>query len=182
MGGVDKGLQELRGRPLVQWVFERLAPQVGSVLINANRNLPRYAGFGCPVLPDRIPDFAGPLAGLHAALAQAATPLIVTVPCDSPFLPADLVQRLHAALAADNADLAVASAGGRVHRAFCLARRELLPQLDAFLAAGGRKVGLWHASLNAVEVAFDDEAEAFGNINTLEELAQSRKEPVAAQR
>jgi molybdopterin-guanine dinucleotide biosynthesis protein A len=179
MGGVDKGLQDLQGRPMVQWVLERLAPQVGSVLINANQNLPRYAGFGCPVLPDRIPDFAGPLAGLHAALAQAATPLIVTVPCDSPFLPADLVQRLHAALVTDNAELAVARAAGRVHRAFCLARRELLPKLDAFLAAGDRKVGLWHASLKVVEVAFDDEADAFDNINTPEQLAHCRKSLVA---
>lgn len=179
MGGVDKGLQDLQGRPMVQWVLERLAPQVASVLINANQNLPAYAGFGCPVLPDRIPDFAGPLAGLHAALTQAATPLVVTVPCDSPFLPADLVQRLHAALVADKAELAVARAAGRTHRAFCLARRELLPKLEAFLAAGERKVGLWHASLKVAEVAFDDEAEAFDNINTPEELAHCRKGPVA---
>jgi molybdopterin-guanine dinucleotide biosynthesis protein A len=174
LGGIDKGLQDLQGRPMVQWVLERLMPQVGSVLINANRNLPRYAGFDCPVLPDRIPDFAGPLAGLHAALAQAATPLIATVPCDSPFLPADLVQRLHNALAADNAELAVARAGGRVHRAFCLARCELLPKLDAFLAAGERRVGLWHASLHVVEVDFDDEVDAFTNINTPEQLAGCR--------
>jgi molybdenum cofactor guanylyltransferase len=174
MGAIDKGLQDLQGRPMVQWVLERLAPQVHSVLINANRNLPVYAGFGCPVLPDKIPDFAGPLAGLHVALARAATPLVVTVPCDSPFLPADLVQRLYAALVAGKAELAVARAGGRVHRAFCLARRELLPQLDAFLAAGERKVGLWHASLKVVEVPFDDEAAAFENINTPEELARCR--------
>lgn len=177
MGGVDKGLQDLQGRPMVQWVLERISPQVDSVLINANQNLARYAEFGCSVLPDRIPDFAGPLAGLHAALAQAATPLIVTVPCDSPFLPADLVPRLHAALVADNAELAVACAGGTVHRAFCLARRELLPKLDAFLAAGERKVGLWHASLNVVEVDFDDEADAFDNINTPEQLAGCRTPP-----
>lgn len=174
LGGVDKGLQELQGRPMVQWVLDGLAPQVGTVLISANRNLPRYASFGCAVLPDRIPDFAGPLAGLHAALAQAATPLIATVPCDSPFLPLDLVQRLHAALVADKAELAVARAGGKAHRAFCLARRELLPRLAAFLAAGERKVGLWHASLKLVEVDFDDEAAAFDNINTPEELAQCR--------
>jgi molybdopterin-guanine dinucleotide biosynthesis protein A len=174
MGGADKGLQELHGRPLVQWVLERLAPQVHSVLISANRNLPRYAGFGCVVLPDRIPDFAGPLAGLHAALAQAATPLVASAPCDSPFLPADLVPRLHAALVADRAELAVARAGGRVHRVFCLARRELLPQLDAFLAAGERKVGLWHAALKLVEVDFDDEAAAFDNINTPEQFAGCR--------
>jgi molybdopterin-guanine dinucleotide biosynthesis protein A len=175
MGGADKGLQELHGRPLVQWVLEALAPQVNSVMISANRNLPRYAGFGCIVLPDTIPGFAGPLAGLHAALAQAATPLVASVPCDSPFLPSDLVQRLHAALLANQADLAVARAGGRVHRACCLARRELLPSLAAYLAAGDRKVGLWHASLKLVEVDFDDEAAAFDNFNTPEELAQGRK-------
>ncbi len=170
MGGIDKGLQELQGRPMTQWVLERLAPQVGSVLINANRNLERYAEFGCEVLPDRIAGFAGPLAGLQAALAHATTPLLVTAPCDSPLLPADLVARLHAALTAGNAQLAVARTGERVHRAFCLVRRELLPQLDAFLAAGERKVGLWHASLKVAEVAFDHEADAFSNVNSAEEL------------
>ncbi len=171
MGGIDKGLQELNGRPLVQWVLERLAPQVGTVLINANQNLARYGEFGYPVLPDVIADFAGPLAGLHAALSHARTPLLVTVPCDSPFLPADLVLRLHAALQAQHADLAVPRTGDRAHRAFCLTRREMLPRLDAFLASGERKVGLWHASLKVAEVPFDDDADAFRNINTPEELA-----------
>ena len=171
MGGIDKGLQELNGRPLVQWVLERLAPQVGTVLINANQNLARYGEFGYPVLPDVIADFAGPLAGLHAALSHARTPLLVTVPCDSPFLSADLVLRLHAALQAQHADLAVPRTGDRAHRAFCLTRREMLPRLDAFLASGERKVGLWHASLKVAEVPFDDDADAFRNINTPEELA-----------
>lgn len=179
MGGVNKGLQELDGRPLVQWVLERLTPQVNRVLISANQNLPRYAGFGCPVLPDRIPGFAGPLAGLHAALSLASTPLLVTAPCDSPFLPADLVGRLHAALAAERADLAVARTGNQVHRAFCLVRRELLPQLDAFLAAGEHRLGLWHASLKTAEVAFDDEADAFSNINTADDLARCETRPAA---
>ena len=170
MGGIDKGLQCLNGRPLVQWVLERLAPQVDSVLISANRNLARYAEFGCEVLPDRIPGFAGPLAGLHAALAQAATPLLLTVPCDSPLLPADLAGRMHAALLAQDADIAVARAGDRVQRAFCLLRRELLPSLEAFLAAGERKVGLWQDSLALAEVAFDDKSDAFSNINTSGEL------------
>jgi molybdopterin-guanine dinucleotide biosynthesis protein A len=175
MGGVDKGLQELGGRPLVQWVLDRLEPQVDRVLISANRNLPRYGGFGHPVLSDRLGGFAGPLAGLQAALAQATTPLLVTAPCDSPFLPDDLVARLHDALVAQQAELAVACADGRAHRAFCLLRRELLPGLDAFLAAGERRVGLWHASLKVVEVDFSDEAAAFGNINTAEDLAQYAK-------
>ena len=174
MGGVDKGLQELDGQPLVQRVLVRLAPQVDSVLISANRNRERYAGFGCPVLGDTIPGYAGPLAGLQAALAHAGTPLLVSAPCDSPFLPADLVARLRAALEAKAADLAVARADGRVHRAFCLLRRELRPGLDAFLASGERRVGLWHASLKVVEVDFDDQAEAFANVNTLEDLGIDR--------
>ena len=156
MGGADKGLQQLDGQPLVQRVLVRLAPQVDSVLISANRNRERYASFGCPVLGDTIPDSAGPLAGLQAALAHVGTPLQVSAPCDSPFLPADLVARLRAALEANAADLAVARAGGRVHRAFCLLRRELGPGLDAFLASGERRVGLWHASLKVVEVDFDE--------------------------
>ena len=177
MGNIDKGLQELRGRPMVHWVVERLAPQVDELLINANQNGERYAAFGHRVVPDQIPDFAGPLAGLHAALSAAAHPLVATAPCDSPFLPADLVQRLHARLVADKAELAVARAGDRVHRAFCLARRELLPGLDAFLAAGERRVGLWHASLSVAEVDFDDELDAFTNINTPEQLAGCRPPP-----
>src|SRR5664279_1541864 len=191
MGGVDKGLQSLNGRPLVQWVLARLAPQVDTVVISANQNLERYGEFGCPVLPDRIGGFTGPrrgipgmqstgpLAGLHAVLSQATSPLLVTVPCDSPFLPADLVTRLHAALEAQGAELAVARTGDKAQRAFCLMRRGILPKLDAFLASGDRMVGLWHASLKLAEVAFDDEADAFDNINTPEELARCQKRPVA---
>jgi molybdopterin-guanine dinucleotide biosynthesis protein A len=179
MGGMDKGLQEVDGQPLVQRVLARLAPQVDSVMISANRNLERYAIFGCPVLPDKIPDFAGPLAGLHAALSQANSSLLVTVPCDSPFLPTDLVRRLHAALEAEGAELAVARTGDQMQRAFCLMRCEILPKLSAFLASGGRKVWLWHASLKAAEVAFDDESAAFSNINTPEDLALCEKRPVA---
>lgn len=172
MGGVDKGLQSLNGRPLVQWVLDRLAPQVDTVLINANQNLARYREFGCDVVSDRIPDFAGPLAGLQAALARATSELLVTVPCDSPFLPADLVTRLHAGLDAENAEIAVARTGDRLHHAFCLVRRELMGRLGVFLAAGDRKVALWHASLRVADVAFDDEAEAFRNINTVDDLAR----------
>lgn len=176
MGGADKGLQLLRDRPLVAWVLERLAPQVDAVFINANRNIERYAGFGYPVLPDEVPDFAGPLAGLHAALAVARTPLVVTVPCDSPYLPLDLVARLHAALEREAADLAVARTLEQSHPVFCLARRTLLPHLAAYLAAGGRKVDRWYATLKVSEVAFDDEAAAFENINTAAELAAQERE------
>lgn len=172
MGTVDKGLQQLNGDTLVHRVLQRLTSQVATVLISANRNLDRYGELGCPVLPDRIEGFAGPLAGLQAALFATDLPLVATVPCDSPFLPADLVQRLRAGLEAKHADIAVPRAGNQVHRAFCLARREIRPALDAFLDSGERRVGLWHASLNIAVVDFNDRPDAFDNINTVEELAR----------
>lgn len=175
MGGVDKGLQLLNDKPMVQWVLERFAPQVDEVLINANQNAEQYGAFACPVVPDQIPDFAGPLAGLHAALSKAAHPLVATVPCDSPFLPPDLVSRLKKALEADGADLAVARTFAQAHPVFCLCRREVLPHLTAFLEAGGRKVDRWYETLRVSQVAFDDEAEAFSNINTRDDLASFSK-------
>ncbi len=175
MGGIDKGLQELRGRPMVAWVVERLTPQVDELLINANQNGERYAAFGHRVVPDQIPDFAGPLAGLHAALSAAAHPLVATAPCDSPFLPADLIFRLFSALTATDADLAVARTFDQPHPVFCLCKREVLPHLTEFLESGGRKIDRWYATLKVVEVAFDDEAEAFENINTKEELGRFDK-------
>jgi molybdopterin-guanine dinucleotide biosynthesis protein A len=170
MGGVDKGLVALRGRPMVAWVLERLGPQVDELIINANQNGARYAEFGYPVFPDDIAGYAGPLAGLHAALARAANPLVATAPCDSPFLPADLVARLHAALTAHDAELAVARTFDQPHPVFCLCRREVLPHLTDFLAAGGRKIDRWYETLRIVEVRFDDQEDAFRNINTRDEL------------
>lgn len=177
MGGVDKGLQPLRGRPLVAWVLDRLRPQVTEVLINANQNQAEYARLGCRVIGDEIGGFAGPLAGLHAGLKANVHPFLVTVPCDSPFLPADLVRRLHAALVANHADLAVAKTGDQPHPVFSLVRESLASHLTAFLESGGRKIDAWYASLKVVEVAFDDEAEAFSNINTRAELEAAERGP-----
>lgn len=171
MGNVDKGLLPLHGEPLVAHVIRRLRPQVDEILVNANREIPRYAAFGHPVISDSIGGFAGPLAGLHCGLSAARHPLVACVPCDSPFLPADLVQRLSQALEEHAADIAVAKTGTQRQSVFCLCRKALLPDLTHFLQAGGRKVEAWHATLNTIEVAFDDEAEAFANINTREELA-----------
>jgi len=170
MGGIDKGLVALSGRPMVDWVIERLRPQVDELIINANQNAERYAAFGYPVFPDQIAGFAGPLAGLHAALTRAQHPLVATAPCDSPFLPTDLVARLHAALRAQGAELAVARTFDQAHPVFCLCRREVLPHLADFLGGGGRKIDLWYSTLKLVEVRFDDQEEAFRNINTREEL------------
>jgi len=173
MGGVDKGLVALGGRPMIAHALERLRPQVGSILINANQNHDRYAAFGVPVVVDAIGGFAGPLAGLHAGMTRATTPYVVTVPCDSPFLPTDLVARLATGIAANDAQVAIAKTLDQPHPVFALVRRDVLPHLAAFLTAGGRKIDLWYATLAVVEVAFDDEADAFRNINTIDELAAS---------
>lgn len=175
MGSVDKGLQYFGGRPMAQQVIERLRPQVQQLLINANQNLEAYAAWGAPVWPDAITGFAGPLAGLHTGLLHCQTPLLVTAPCDSPFLPLDLVVKLLAALQSEEADLAVAVTGeGPTRQAqpvFTLARVDVLPHLTAFLSAGGRKVDAWYATLKVAEVVFEDEF-AFRNINTLAELQE----------
>ena len=168
MGGVDKGLQSLGGKAMIEHVIARLGPQVDEIVINANQNLERYAQLGYTVAPDVTGGFAGPLAGLQAGLQAAKHPLVVTAPCDSPFLPRDLVARLGAALGANQ--LAVAKTGDQPHPVFALVRRDLLDHLTAYLNGGGRKIDAWYASLKVVEVGFDDEAEAFSNINTREEL------------
>jgi molybdopterin-guanine dinucleotide biosynthesis protein A len=172
MGGVDKGLQPLEGRPMVAWAIERLAPQVEAIVVNANQNLDAYRAFGYPVVSDAVGGFAGPLAGLHAGLQATRTALAVTVPCDSPFLPTDLVARLRSALEAGDAEIAVAKTGDQPHPVFSLVQRKILPHLEAFLHSGGRKIDAWYASLKVVEVSFDDQAEAFSNINTREDLAR----------
>ena len=168
MGGVDKGLQLLHGKPMIEHVLERLRPQVGEIVINANQNLDRYQSFGHRVVSDAIGGFAGPLAGLHAGLQAVTNPLAVTVPCDSPFLPTDLVARLQSKLDAN--DLAVAKTGDQAHPVFALVRQSVAGNLETFLASGGRKIDAWYAALKVVEVNFDDEADAFRNINTREEL------------
>ena len=170
MGEVDKGWLELDGSPLVERVLERFAPQVDQVLISANRNHERYAALGHEVIRDLIPDFAGPLAGLHAALAHARYDLVATVPCDSPWLPLDLVERLRSALERSDAQAAVARSGGRLHPVFLLCRKSLVSQLEAFLATGERKVEAWCATVQSAQADFDDQSEAFRNINAPADL------------
>ena len=179
MGGVDKGLQAFRGKRLVDHVYERLAPQVGGIIINANQNQEEYRTFGVRVVSDALKEkaggFAGPLAGFHAGLSVSKRPFLASAPCDSPFLPEDLVARLYARIDETGAELAVAKTGDQPHPVFSLMRRGVLDHLSDFLKGGGRKIDAWYATLNVVEVAFDDEAGAFSNINTLEELGSWEK-------
>jgi molybdenum cofactor guanylyltransferase len=173
MDGADKGLQLLEGHMLVTHVVERLAPQVGTLLVSANRNGDTYAGLGYPVVADLIDGFAGPLAGIHAGLNACATPLLSTAPCDTPFLPADLVARLADGLARQDAKLAIARCEGRLHPVFALMRREVLNGLAAHIASGQRKLLDWCHQWPLAIVDFDDAA-AFRNFNTSNDLAAYR--------
>lgn len=188
MGGVDKGLQTFHGEPLAQNALARLAPQVGALMLNANRNLAIYSALGAlwsaPVWPDGLADYAGPLAGFLTGLEHCRTPWLLTVPCDTPLFPHDLAARLAAAAARDGSDLAMATApqddgaGGvrvRPQPVFSLLRVALLPSLQRFTEDGGRKIQLWTQQQRCSLVAFDqpgDDEHAFFNTNTLAELQQ----------
>jgi molybdopterin-guanine dinucleotide biosynthesis protein A len=176
MGGVDKGLQALEGEPLVQHALRRLAPQVGPLMINANRHLDVYAGFGFPVWPDAGTDFAGPLAGFLCGLTHCETEWLVTVPCDTPRFPLDFVARLAAAVGdAALAVVATEEEGVRQRQpVFCLLRRSLRDRLAAYLQGGGRKTDRWLQEQGCVDVLFDD-ADAFFNANTPQELRRLDK-------
>lgn len=173
MGGVDKGLQLLHGRPLVAHVLARLAPQVGPLLISANRHLDEYGRFGVPVLADADNDFSGPLAGLLAGLRACSTPWLLCVPCDAPQLPADLGARLAASLS--TAEVALPrTADGRLQPVFCLLRAGLADSLATYLASGERKMQQWLRAQAHALVPFEqtDDGPAFFNANHLEELLQ----------
>ena len=177
MGGIDKGLQPWRGLPMAQQVLARLQPQVGPMLINANRNLDVYRTWGLPVLSDSPErDFAGPLAGFLAGLEVCTTPYLLTAPCDSPLLPHDLAARLGEALLAERARIALPRAGGRLQPVFCLMEAGLRDDLRAFVASGGSKIDLWTTRHPLAIVDFDD-AHAFENINTQADLQRLQQTP-----
>lgn len=173
MGGVDKGLQVLAGTPMALHVLNKLRPQVGAVMINANRHLDDYRSFGVPVFSDAIAGYPGPLAGIHAGMIHCGTDYLASAPCDSPLLPDDLVSRLADALQSHAADAAVAVAGRGEHRrrhpVFMLVRSALKDGLAAYLNEGGRKVGGWLDAIRCVEADFSDEA-SFINVNSPQDL------------
>lgn len=178
--GGDKGLQMLHGKALIGWVLEAVRQESAEILINANSSSVAYTGFGYQVVADQLPDWQGPLAGLHTALLSAANDYVMTVPCDTPFLPADLLSRLQRGLLEQSAEASVAVAGGRRQPAIALYHKNVLPKLVAYMEAGGRKVNDWLDRLRLVEVVFDNAAE-FDNINTQEDLALANLMPMDAQ-
>lgn len=178
MGGVDKGLQPHGGTPLALHALRRLAPQVGPLMVNANRHLDAYAAMGVPVWPDAQTDYPGPLAGMLAGLSHCSTEWLVCVPCDTPNFPLDLVPCLAAALLAERAELAMAATreGDRVMRqpVFCLLHADLRGSLEDYLRAGERKIDRW-AERHRLATAIFDDATAFDNANTPEELQRLRR-------
>ena len=179
MGGVDKGLQNHLGLPLAMQALLRLQPQVGQMMINANRNLGAYESMGAPVWPDAMSagaeSYPGPLAGFLAGLEHCETPYLVTVPCDTPNFPADLVQRLAAGLVAEDAEIAIAATREQgqvqVQPVFCLMATSLLESLVAFTQGGQRKIDRWTGQHRCATVVFDDN-DGFFNANTQHELQQ----------
>jgi molybdopterin-guanine dinucleotide biosynthesis protein A len=179
MGGVDKGLQLHAGKPLALHAIDRLRPQVGPLMINANRNLETYARFGAPVVPDALADYPGPLAGMLAGLEHCATPYLATVPCDTPNFPLDLVACLAQAITENDADVAMATtreADGteQVQPVFCLLKASLRASLEAYLRSGERKIDRWTRQQRSVRAVFDDNR-AFFNANTPEDLDALRR-------
>jgi molybdopterin-guanine dinucleotide biosynthesis protein A len=176
MGGVDKGLQNHQGMPLALHALLRLGLQVGQVMVNANRNLGAYESLGAPVWPDAVPDYPGPLAGFLAGLQHCETPYMVTVPCDSPRFPLDLVPRLAQVLVDHGAQIAMAvtldETGERQRQpVFCLMHTDVLGSLVQFIRGGQRRIDRWTDAQRCVEVLFED-SPAFFNANTLQDLRQ----------
>ncbi|MGH8490962.1 MAG: molybdenum cofactor guanylyltransferase MobA [Gammaproteobacteria bacterium] len=185
MGGQDKGLLPLAGQPLVAHVIAALAPQVCDIIINANRNAEAYSSQGYRVFADAVGGYCGPLAGIESGLGLAATPYLLCVPCDSPFLHVALGQRLYAALTEADAEIAVAHDGEWMQPVFALFTRGLRSPLSRFLASGGRKIDRWYAQHRLAIADFSDTPEAFVNLNTPEELAAAEdtmagRQPAAA--
>jgi molybdenum cofactor guanylyltransferase len=172
--GQDKGLIELSGKPLIEYILEAIGPQSSETLINANRNSERYGQYGYPVIADDLSDFQGPLAGIATGMEHANTTYIATLPCDGPFVPDDLVSRLGHALIRANADIAVAHDGVRMQPVYALLPVCLLNSLKAFLASGERKIDRWYGLHNYVLADFSDHTEAFLNVNTSHDLEYIR--------
>jgi molybdenum cofactor guanylyltransferase len=169
MDGQDKGLITLHGRPMVDYIIRALQPQAGHILINANRNAEQYAAFGLPVIADMLGDYFGPLVGMASGMNATDTTFIVTVPCDSPFIPDNLVEMLYRALAENEADISVAHDGERMQPVFALLRCSLLPGLLAYLDEGGRKIDTWYGQQRLALADFSGSPDTFLNLNTPED-------------
>jgi molybdenum cofactor guanylyltransferase len=170
MGGQDKGLITVAGRPMIEYIIDAVGPQVGALLINANRSRDRYARYGFPVIADEFEGFNGPLAGMASCMRVAATKYIATMPCDSPWIPEDLVERLYRRLQEENAEIGVAHNGERMQPVFSIIHCGLLDSMLAYLESGERKIDRWYARHRTVTADFSDRPDTFINVNTPEDI------------
>lgn len=176
MDGKDKGLVELANRPLIEYVIDAIEPQVEAIILNANRNQEKYSHYGYPVISDILDNYQGPLAGFLSALKNATTSHIVTLPCDGPLLPSDLVERLILSLTINKAEISVAHDGDRMQPVYSLIPIELIDSLSAFLESGERKIDLWYKQHHIALADFSDCPETFRNVNTAEQRDRLQKE------
>ena len=172
MHGQDKGLLQLNNTSLISLIIDRFEDQVGTILINANRNLDEYGQFQYPVISDALSGYCGPLAGIASALQSCKTDYLVTVPCDSPFIPEDLVIRLAASMQEQQADISVAMTGERMQPVFSMIKTDLLSSLQNYLGSGERKIDKWYSQHPLAKTDFSDQPDPFMNINTPEQLRQ----------
>ena len=178
MDGQDKGLIELAGRPLIEYVIDAIEPQVKTIILNANRHLERYSSYGYPVISDTLSDFQGPLAGFFSAMQCATTSHVFTLPCDGPLIPSNLVERLIHVLNSSSAEIAVAHDGERMQPVYSLIPIHLATSLNAFLDGGGRKIDRWYEQHIVALAVFTDCPETFRNINTMEQRDELQSEGV----
>lgn len=171
MNNQDKGLVSFKGRPMISYALAALTPVVDCVFINANRNIDQYRQFGWPVISDQTDSFDGPLAGVLSAMIHADADVLLVMPCDSPLIKTQHLQKLLLTRAENNADVAVAFDGIRPHPVFLAIKTRLKTSLQEYLASDQRKVAAWLAQQNLVQADFSDEPEIFSNINTLDELS-----------
>lgn len=172
MDGADKALLSLAGKPLLAHIIAVLRPQVDAIVLNSNRPAAQYTQFGLPLIADTLPEQPGPLAGLLSALQACDSELLLSVPCDTPCLPTDLVARLRTTLTNSDADVCTVSDGEHLHAAIMLVRRRVRASLEAYLAAGHRKVQDWLYAQKLAVANFSDRPGAFSNINTSQDLQQ----------
>jgi len=166
MGGEDKGLIKLHGKSMIEYIISALQPQAGNIIINANRNPGQYAAFGLPVVADMLGDYFGPLVGMATGMEATDKPYIVTAPCDSPFIPDNLVETLYRSLDDNQAEISVAHDGVRMQPVFAILRCDLLPGLLAYLDEGGRKIDSWYSQQRLAIADFSDSPDTFLNLNT----------------
>ena len=169
MGGADKGLIKLHGKPMVEYIISALQPQAGNIIINANRNPEQYAAYGLPVVADMLGDYFGPLVGMATGMHATDKSYIVTAPCDSPFIPPTLVETLYRSLDDNQAEISVAHDGVRMQPVFAMLRCKLLPDLLAYLDEGGRKIDSWYGQQRLAVADFSDLPDTFMNLNTPED-------------